>query len=87
MDKLDTTCGRRFYKNYLEHAKKHYSCYLRDDIWVGKIDENKMRDVFENYYVQVLKDFIRIRPTYIYGRETEGTHQVFQDRKMYDDIL
>ena len=87
LDKLDTTCGRRFYKNYLEHAKKHYSCYLRDDIWVGKIDENKMRDVFENYYVQVLKDFIRIRPTYIYGRETEGTHQVFQDRKMYDDIL
>lgn len=87
LDKLDTTSGRRFYKNYLSHAKKQYSCYMRDDIWSGEIDENKMREIFETYYVSVLKDFIKMRPTYIYGRETEGTHQVFQDRKMYDDIL
>lgn len=87
LDKLDTTNGKRFYKNYLSHAKKQYSCYMRDDIWSGEIDENKMREIFETYYVSVLKDFIRIRPTYIYGRKTEGTYQVFQDRKMYDDIL
>ena len=87
LDKLDTTSGRRFYKNYLTHAKKQYSCYMREDIWEGEIDEDYMREIFETYYVSVLKDFIRIRPTYIYGRVTEGTQQVFTDRKVYHDIL
>ena len=86
IDKLDNTYQKRFCKTYYRYItrqiKEHQYSYLMNDE-----NYNKFLSIVNEYYLKILKDFVKIQPSYIYGILSENHLRILRDQRIYDEIL
>lgn len=86
IDKLDNTYQKRFCKTYYRYItrqiKEHQDSYLMNDE-----NYNKFLSIVNEYYLKILKDFVKIQPSYIYGILSENHLRILRDQRIYDEIL
>ena len=86
INQLDDTYQKRFCKNYYRYItrqiKEHQDSYLMSDE-----NYNKFLSIVNEYYLKILKDFVAIQPSYIYGVKSESHLKILRDQIVHDDIL
>lgn len=94
IDKMDTSKGRRFFKNYVNYILNGYIVSLRsiniEDINESCYDSTKFKEAIDKYYVKVMRNFEILAPTYIRGKTSvnyKGDTISICDRSTYPEIL
>lgn len=89
ISQLDHTYERRFCKTYQRYITRNikrsssYEHYLMD----SDDNYNIFLDIVNEYYLKILKDFIKLQPSYIYGIQSDDHLRILRDQRVHDEIL
>ena len=84
--KIDTV-DKRFCKTYLRYILRNIKNPYDNNIMDDDEDYKIFLDIVNKYYVDILKNFISIRPSYIYGIKNDDCSTIRRDCRVYEDIL
>lgn len=87
ISQIDDTFERRFCKTYYRYITRNVKEHQERNLMDNDEDYTIFLDIVNKYYLTILKDYVNLRPSYIYGILSEDRSRVLRDMRMYPNIL